>query len=158
MSKRKIMHGKLPDYSTLEVKLNKGLSFHFTSCNLKNKTLIMIKDILIALEFKLFVCLFFFILGLMSQLMKQEGHEIREEKEKESKYFELSLSLSLQQHNYHQHSSSEISEAISSSSSKFDNSSNNNYNFRDCSSWSSRRQQQQIGVNLDLSMALCGGQ
>ncbi|CAK9326814.1 unnamed protein product [Citrullus colocynthis] len=89
------------------------------------------------------------------KMMKREEHEREDEEEKESKYFELSLSLSLQ-HNYH-HSSSEMSEAISSSSSKLDNSSNNN-NYRDCWSWSYGREQQKIGVNLDLSMALCGTQ
>ena len=88
----------------------------------------------------------------MSQMMKQEAHE-RAEKIKESKCFELSLSLSLQ-HHYH-HSSSEMSEAISSSSSKLDDN-NNNDDYRDSWSWSYGREQPKIGVNLDLTMALCG--
>ncbi|KGN50826.1 putative Myb family transcription factor At1g14600 [Cucumis sativus] len=86
------------------------------------------------------------------KMMKQEAHE-RAEKIKESKCFELSLSLSLQ-HHYH-HSSSEMSEAISSSSSKLDDN-NNNDDYRDSWSWSYGREQPKIGVNLDLTMALCG--
>lgn len=83
----------------------------------------------------------------MSQVAKVEGEDHKHDSGDDGGGCELSLSLSLQHHPSSQTSTSEIS-----SSEAFSSYPNPMSNYIDCSGFS----KPQLGLNLDLSIALCG--